>query len=208
MMLRELSQQTVFAEIAAMVEDGSRVLDIGCGDGALLQLLITAKRVRALGIDIKEDAVLSCIGKGIPVIHGNLDEELVHCREGMYDYVILSRTLQVVTQPHRVLQEIVRIGKKAIVSFPNFGHYRIRKFLFVKGRMPKSTALPFEWYDTPNIHHLTIRDFFIFCRKHGIDILAHRYFGNREGDRTHTVVPNLFAREALFVIQKKHVAGK
>jgi methionine biosynthesis protein MetW len=187
------------------VEPGKSVLDIGCGDGSLLELLRKTKQVKALGIDIKEEAVLACLKKGIPVIHDDLDRALSNCRDAMYDYVILSQTLQVVKQPNRVLREIVRIGKKAIVSFPNFGHYRMRLTLLFRGRMPKSEVLPFAWYDTPNIHQLTIRDFKRFCREYDIEIIDYIHFGHHVEKRQFLVLPNLFAEEALYVIRKKEI---
>lgn len=201
-MLRELSKKTVNSEIAEIVTPGASVLDIGCGDGELLELLVKKKGVRARGIDIREEAVLSCIRKGIPAVHGDLEQELEHCRDGMFDFVLLSRTLQVVPRPDYVLNRIVRIGRQAIVAFPNFAHFRIRFSLFFRARMPKSETLPFEWYDTPNIHNLTISDFHRFCRKHGIEILKARYFGRNAEKQSLGYFPNFFAKEALFVIKK------
>jgi methionine biosynthesis protein MetW len=202
-MYREIDKTTVDSRIVELVEAGASVFDIGCGNGELLQSLIKKRNVKALGLDIKSQAVLACLDKGIPAIHGDLDSALDHCKNNMYDYVILSRTLQVLKKPHEVLKEIVRIGKKAIVAFPNFGHLPIRWFLMVHGRMPKSKVLPFEWYDSPNIHHLTVRDFRDFCRTHGINILHHSFFGRRMRRRRRLAFPNLLAKEALFVIQKK-----
>jgi methionine biosynthesis protein MetW len=200
---REIDKPTVDHAIVDLVEPGASVFDIGCGDGSLLDLLIRKKQANALGLDIKARAVLACLDKGIPAIHGDLDTALEHCRDHMYDYVILSRTLQVLKRPHHVLKEIVRIGEKAIVSFPNFGHVSIRGFLGLRGRMPKSKVLPYEWYDSPNIHHLTVRDFQDFCRRHGIEILKQGYFGRNMLRRTRLAFPNLLAHEALFVIRKK-----
>jgi methionine biosynthesis protein MetW len=200
---REIDKPTVDKAIADLVEPGASVFDIGCGDGGLLDRLIRRKGVKAQGLDIKARAVLACLDKGIPAIHGDLDTALGHCRDHMYDYVILSRTLQVLPSPHGVLKEIVRIGKKAIVAFPNFGHVSIRAFLMFRGRMPKSRVLPYEWYDSPNIHHLTVRDFREFCRKHGIEILKRAYFGRNMLRRTRLAFPNLLAHEALFVIRKR-----
>jgi methionine biosynthesis protein MetW len=200
-MYREVDKGTMDAAIAALVEPASSVFDIGCGNGSLLALLAVAKGVRALGLDIKAEAVLQCLAKGIPAIHGDLDEALQTCRDHMYDYVVLSQTLQVLKLPH--LKEIVRIGKKAIVSFPNFGHLSVRWSFFWRGRMPKSKVLPFEWYDSPNIHHLTIRDFETFCAGHGIEIVSRGYFGRKLHYRTRMLFPNLLAKEALFVIRQK-----
>jgi methionine biosynthesis protein MetW len=202
-MMREIDKRTIDAAIAALVEPGSTVFDIGCGDGTLLGLLAATKGVRALGLDIKAEAVLRCLAKGIPAIHGDLDGALASCRDGMYDYVVLSQTLQVLKHPHVVLEEIVRIGKKAIVSFPNFGHASVRWSFVWRGRMPKSKVLPYEWYDSPNIHHLTLRDFEVFCVERGIEIVVRGFFGRRLAYRSRMAFPNLFAKEALFVIRKK-----
>jgi methionine biosynthesis protein MetW len=200
---REIDKPTVDKAIVDLVEPGASVFDIGCGDGSLLDLLIRKKQIQAQGLDIKAQAVLACLDRGIPAIHGDLDTALAHCRDRMYDYVILSRTLQVLPRPQVVLREIVRIGKKAIVAFPNFGHVSIRAFLMFRGRMPKSRVLPYEWYDSPNIHHLTVRDFRDFCRSHDIEILSHSYFGRNMLRRTRLAFPNLLAHEALFVIRRK-----
>lgn len=202
-MLREIDKGTIDGAIAKLVEPGASVFDIGCGDGSLLALLAATKGARALGLDIKAEAVLHCLAKGIPAIHGDLDEALASCRDGMYDYVVLSQTLQVLKAPHVVLEEIVRIGKKAIVSFPNFGHASVRWSFFWRGRMPKSKVLPFEWYDSPNIHHLTLRDFETFCAAHDIEVLSRGYFGRHLTFRSRMAFPNLFAKEALFVLRKK-----
>jgi methionine biosynthesis protein MetW len=202
-MYREIDKRTIDEAIARFVPRGSTVFDIGCGDGDLLALLAASKDARGLGLDIKAEAVLACLAKGIPAIHGDLDTSLSACRDGMYDYVILSQTLQVLKQPHLVLREIVRIGKKAIVSFPNFGHASVRWSFFWRGRMPKSKVLPYEWYDSPNIHHLTVRDFETFCAGQGIDIIERGYFGRNLKYRDNMAFANLLAKEALFVIRKQ-----
>lgn len=202
-MLRELAKKTVNSEIAEIITPGASVLDIGCGEGDLLKGLVETKQVIAQGVDIREASVLSCIKKGIPAIHGDLNEELSHCRDGQYDFAVLSRTLQVVLRPDYVLKEIVRIGRQAIVAFPNFAHLSIRFWLLFRARMPKSEILPFEWYDTPNIHNLTIRDFHRFCRNNDIEILKARYFGRNAEKQSLGYFPNFFAKEALFVIRQK-----
>ncbi len=202
-MVREIAKSTIDAAIAGLVEPGATVFDIGCGNGSLLALLAATKGVRALGLDIKAEAVLQCLARGIPAIHGDLDGALAACRDRMYDYVVLSQTLQVLKEPHVVLEEIVRIGKKAIVSFPNFGHASVRWSFLWRGRMPKSKVIPYEWYDSPNIHHLTLQDFEDFCRRSGIEILVRGFFGRRLAYRSRMAFPNLFAKEALFVIRKQ-----
>jgi methionine biosynthesis protein MetW len=202
-MYRTIDKGAIDAAITRLVEPSATVFDIGCGDGSLLELLTRTKRVKALGLDVKVEAVLACLAKGIPALHGDLASALRPCRDGMYDYVILSQTLQVLKHPETVLEEIVRIGQKAIVAFPNFGHFSIRLALLFRGRMPKSKLLPFEWYDSPNIHHLTLRDFRSFCAAHGIEILAAGYFGRNMRERSRMFFPNLTAKGALFVIRKQ-----
>ncbi|MBN1523147.1 MAG: methionine biosynthesis protein MetW [Spirochaetales bacterium] len=202
-MYKELYKTTTFTEIARIVEPGSRVLDLGCGDGALLDLLEKVKKVSGLGIDIDEEAVVGALERGITAVCEDFDSALTHYKKSMYDYVILSQTLQVVKRPDHLLSEIVRVGKKAIVTFPNFAYYRVRLRLMFGGRMPKSKILPWEWFNTPNIHLLTINDFRNFCRTHGIRILKAVYFGSKVRRRAVSLLSNLLSEEALFVIERK-----
>ena len=192
----------IYKEIKDMIGEKSRVLDLGCGNGELLSLLIKEKQVSATGVEINEKEILSCIKKGISVIQEDIDEGLDKYKNKTYDYVILSQTLQVVTRPDYVLKQIARIGKKAVVSFPNFGHYRIRFELLLGGRMPKSKTLPYEWHNTPNIHLLTINDFKAFCKENGIKILNEIYHV-KGGKKLRFGPANLFAEEAIFLIQKR-----
>ncbi|PVE26066.1 methionine biosynthesis protein MetW [Microvirga sp. KLBC 81] len=156
-----------FLLVAEMVEPGSRVLDIGCGDGALLSLLRERKNVDGRGIEISREGVNACLAKGLPVIQGDADTDLADYPDDAFDYVILSQTIQATRQPRVVLEHLLRIGRRAIVSFPNFGHWRVRVDLALKGRMPVTENLPYSWYDTPNIHFCTIRDFVELCREVG-----------------------------------------
>ncbi len=202
-MYNEIYLKNTYEEIVSIIEENSRVLDLGCGDGELLQLLHMKKKTYGLGIDISTDEVLKCIKRGVSVIQEDIDEGLDQYKDQAYDYVILSETLQAVKRPDYVLDQIVRIGKKAIVSFPNFACWKLSlKFLF-SGRMPKSSILPFEWYNTPNIHLLTINDFKDFCKARGIDILKQIYLINK-GVRLkfNPGLENLFAEEAIFLIQR------
>ena len=179
------------------------ILDLGCGDGALLHRLMEEKDIYGLGIDINTDAVLSCIEKGVSVIQEDVDEGLEQYKDGSYDYVVLSETLQAVLKPDYLLDQIVRIGKKAIVSFPNFGYYKVRLKLFFNGRMPKSDALPYEWYNTPNIHLLTINDFRDFCRSKNIKITKEICLTKKWKRSVLNIGPkNFFADEAVFLIEK------
>jgi methionine biosynthesis protein MetW len=145
--------------VADMVEPGSRVLDVGCGDGALLKLLADRKGVDGRGIELSQQGVNECVAKGLFVIQGDADTDLVTYPDDVFDYVILSQTLQATFAPKTVLEHMLRIGRRAIVSFPNFGHWRIRAHLAFRGRMPVTETLSDAWYDTPNIHFCTIRDF-------------------------------------------------
>ncbi len=192
-----------FKLIESLIEEKSKVLDLGCGDGDLLYYLKLNKKVIPYGVEISEKGIMRCIEKGVSVFQGDIDEGLSDFKSKSFDYVILSQTLQVTKKPYLVLKEMLRVGKKCIVSFPNFGYYRIRFYLLLKGRMPKVKFLPYEWYDTPNIHHLTIKDFYDFCKKNNIKILK-RFFSNKieEKNRLIRLFPNLFAQYGIFLITK------
>lgn len=201
-MPQNVARSSILREILSLIPLAGRVLDLGCGDGGLLLELLKAKQIIPQGLDLKEEAVLACLEKGIPAIQADLEDELRHFKNHQYDVVILSRTLQVLQNPERVLKEIVRVGSQAIVVFPNFGHWSIRFKLLLSGRMPKSQDLPFEWYNTPNIHNLTIRDFYESCRLLGVRIVKACFFTSRFLQPLVGLKPNLLAREALFVLQQ------
>lgn len=193
--------------IAEMVARGSRVLDVGCGDGELLQLLSETRDVDARGIEISRDGVNECVAKGLAVIQGDADTDLADYPDNTFDYVILSQTIQATRRPRWVLEQMLRIGKRVIVSFPNFGHWRIRGQLLWYGRMPITQNLPVSWYDTPNIHFCTIRDFVDLTRTLGVKIERGVAFGP-SGGRVRFDAPwwfwNLFGEQAVFLLSRKN----
>lgn len=191
-------QHVDYDEIVKLVEPGSSVLDLGCGDGALLARLIAAKQVRGRGVELRESMIIESISKGISVFQGDLDEGLRDYASGSYDYVILNQTLQVVHRPMLLLAEMLRVGKRVIVSFPNFGYYRVRLQLLVSGRMPVTSDLPYSWYDTPNIHLCTRNDFIDYCAAGGVTILREIDIGRRRTISRR--LANWLAAEVLFVL--------
>ncbi len=201
---KEKSLHPNYDLIANLVEAGSSVLDLGCGDGTLLRKLIDEKNVKGKGIEINQDNVIKSIHKGLSVIQGDIDEGLADFSDGEVDYVVLNQTLQSAQKPDYVINEMLRVGKYGIVSFPNFAYWRIRMYLLLKGKMPKSKMLPFEWYDTPNIHLLTVKDFFDYCEQRNIkitkSILTRR--GKVIRSNLKKVFADIFAEEVIFVIQK------
>ena len=166
---------------------GARVLDLGCGTGELMERLVRERGAAAQGVDLHQPSVSACISKGLSVFHGDLHEGLSDLRDGVYDYVILSRTLQQVADPDRVITEMLRVGKRAIVSFPNFAYWRIRLHLLCVGTLPVSPALPYDWYDTPNIRLITIADFERFCRKQGFKVLEKVALAIGDGSNPHRI---------------------
>ncbi|MBE7036828.1 MAG: methionine biosynthesis protein MetW, partial [Ruminococcaceae bacterium] len=156
--------------VCDLIEKNSRVLDLGCGNGELLELLKKEKNIKGFGVEINQDSLLEALVKGLSVIQGDIDKGLDEFKDNTYDYAILNQTLQSTKYPEMIINEMLRVAKKCIVSFPNFAYWRVRFYLFFKGKMPKSKQLPYEWYDTPNIHLLTISDFFEFCKKRNIKI--------------------------------------
>ncbi len=186
--------------ICEMVERGSSVLDLGCGDGELMELLIRERQVTARGVEISEEGVYRCIARGLSVHHGDLDEGLEDYPDEAFDYVILSQTLQAVRKPRLVLQEMLRVGRLGIVTFPNFAYWRSRLDLGLRGRMPVTDDLPYEWYDTPNIHLTTIKDFLRLCSQERISVEQVIYLS---GDHRVGLLPNLRARTALFAVKKQ-----
>ncbi len=191
--------------ILTLVPERARVLDLGCGDCSLLKELVIKKRIRGTGLDIDGMQLITGLAYGLDVFQGDLDGGLSDFPDQAYDYVILNQTLQVVKNPLLVLNEMLRIGRFGIVGFPNFAQWQLRRGLFFGGRAPKSPALPFEWYDTPNIRVLSIKDFSDYCRKHGINIVHQRYLlgGRWIGSPLWKRAANLLAHIGLFVITRE-----
>lgn len=182
------------------VKQGSRVLDLGCGDGELLAALIEHKAVSGLGLDIDPENLIAAVDKGLCVVQQNMEDGLSNFNTKSFDVVIIAFSLQVLTRPHNVLERVVDIGSEAIVSFPNFGHWRSRLSLLLSGRMPKTKALPYSWFDTPNIHFCTVADFEQLCDQLQIEIIERKTSGS--GHTLAKLWPNLFAKSASYRIQR------
>lgn len=191
--------------VGNLVTEGSRVLDIGCGDGSLLKYLETHKNVDGRGIEISQKGVNECVARGLAVIQGDADSDLGLYPDDAFDFVILTQTLQATYRPREVLEQMLRIGSRAVVSFPNFAHWRVRMALGFRGRMPVTRELPYSWYDTPNIHFFTIRDFVDLCDELNFTI-EEALALNRHGRRIPFHGPwwmwNLFGAQAVFVLRR------
>ncbi len=193
------AQRADFAAIAQWVKPAARVLDLGCGDGTLLRYLAEQRQTTGYGVEIDDDRVLACIKNRVNVIQGDLERGLSGFADASFDYVILSQTLQAVKSSDSVVREMLRVGREGIVTFPNFGYWRNR-LQVIGGNMPVSEKLPYQWFDTPNIHLCTITDFEDFCSSHGVRILERRVM--RDGD-TVTFLPNLLGSLAVYRFQRE-----
>ena len=187
--------------IVSWVPEGGKVLDLGCGDGELLDRLQAEKRVEGLGVDIDPGNIIAAVSKGLCVVQQDMEDGLQNFEESRFDAVIIAYSLQVLERPHTVLERIVCIGNEAIVTFPNFGHWRSRLSLLFSGRMPKTKALPYSWFDTPNIHFCTVADFETLCKDLNI-VVVERRMSSRAGLLAQ-LWPNLFAKSASYRITRR-----
>jgi|TARA_B110000438_G_C15749160_1_gene622122 methionine biosynthesis protein MetW len=192
-----------FKIIADLLPDNSRVLDVGCGDGTLMKFLHNEKNIDVRGLEIKEENVETCISKGLSVIEGNAENELGQFPDNSFDFVILSQTLQAFYNPVTVLDHLLRIGKASIVSIPNFGYWKVRTNLLFCGRMPETKSLPYKWYNTPNLHMCTIKDFYELCESKKINMEKIIGINNNKTSLIHNnniKLKNFFSEVGIFLI--------
>jgi len=195
--VRELLGRSDYAIIGDIVEPRTKVLDLGCGEGELLAWLAANKDVESRGVEISGAKVSRAIARGVSVHQSDIDEGLADYPDHAFDYVILSQTLQETRHPRQVLREMVRVGRRVIVAFPNFGHWRVRLSMLLSGRAPRTRLFPYEWYDSPNIHFLTVQDFEELAAAEGL-MVERRYF--LAGHRKVVTMPNLLAEVAVFLV--------
>ena len=198
-----LKMKKEFKVIAELLPNNTRVLDVGCGDGSLMNLLEKEKNIEVRGLELDQKNVQECIHKGLPVIQGDAETELHQFPNQSFDYVVLSQTLQAFYNPEKVLKELLRIGKSVIISIPNFGYWKVRFHLLFKGTMPITKTLPDEWYNTPNLHMCTIKDLFNFCDEK--NIIIKKVIGVNEDQtslikRSNLEIKNLFSKLGIFLI--------
>ncbi|MDZ7735086.1 MAG: methionine biosynthesis protein MetW [Gammaproteobacteria bacterium] len=202
--MNELKLRIDQSLIAEWIQPGSRVLDLGCGDGTLLTYLHNHLQASGYGLEIDPDNVTECVARGVPVIQSDIDAGLSDFDEESFDYVIMTQTLQAVHYPHKVINEMLRVGREGIVTFPNMGHWRSRMQVAFNGRMPMTPALPYEWYDSPNIHLCSVRDFEELCEQEGIEILE--YTTVDHAHRTSLgmrLFPNLLGEIAIYRFRRE-----
>jgi methionine biosynthesis protein MetW len=192
-----------FNVIADLLPNSTRVLDVGCGDGSLMNFLVKEKNIEARGLELDQNDVQECFSKGLTVIQGNAETELYQFPDKSFDYVVLSQTLQAFYKPDKVLNELLRIGKSVIVSIPNFGYWKVRTSLLFFGKMPVTKTLPNSWYNTPNLHMCTIKDLYNYCENHNINIK--KIIGVNENsislvNKGNLELKNLFSKLGIFLI--------
>ena len=203
--MKNLKMKKEFKVIADLLKNDTRVLDVGCGDGSLMDLLNRDKNIEVRGLELNQDNVQQCINKGLPVIQGDAETELHQFPNQSFDYVILSQTLQAFYEPERVLKELLRIGDSVVISIPNFGYWKVRTKLLFFGEMPVTKTLPNTWYNTPNLHMCTIKDFFHFVKSKDIKIFKSLALNNLNSsiiNESNLGVKNLFADLGIFLIEK------
>ena len=194
-----------FKVIADLIEKNTRVLDVGCADGTLMKFLKDNKNIDIRGLELSKDKVQECIAKGLTVIEGNAEKDLKQFPEKSFDYVVLSQTLQAFLNPELVIRELLRVGKKAIVTIPNFGYWKVRLHLLTKGTMPITKTLPDEWYNTPNLHMCTIKDFVYFIKSRNLKIFKSLALNDQNVSLINNAnlgIKNLFADLGIFLIEK------
>jgi methionine biosynthesis protein MetW len=201
--MKNLKMKKEFKVIADLLPSNTRVLDVGCGDGSLMNLLVKEKNIEVRGLELEKQNVQDCIYKGLPVIQGNAETELYQFPDQSFDYVVLSQTLQAFYSPDKVLKELLRIGKSVIVSIPNFGYWKVRTSLLFFGKMPMTNTLPNSWYDTPNLHMCTIKDLFNYCDEQNINI--QKVIGVNEDKislikKNNLEMKNFFSKLGIFLI--------
>ena len=185
------------------INDESTVLDLGCGDGEILKTLMNKKNITGYGFEIDPNHIEKCISKGINVIEYDLNDGLQNIKSKSFDFIVMSQTLQTLNAPHTMLNEMLRIGEKCIVTFPNFGYWRTRFSLLISGRMPVTKQLRYQWYDTPNIHLFTYKDFELLCEKQNINILKKEFDGSSFSAPFRRLSANLFAQTAVYLLSSK-----
>jgi len=201
--MKNLKMKKEFKVITDLLPNNTRVLDVGCGDGSLMNLLVQEKNIEVRGLELEKQNVQECIYKGLPVIQGNAETELHQFPDQSFDYVVLSQTLQAFYNPDKVLKELLRIGNSVIISIPNFGYWKVRSSLLFFGKMPMTNTLPYKWYNTPNLHMCTIKDFFSYCDSQNLNIK--KVIGINE-DRTSLITKsnlefkNFFSKVGIFLV--------